>query len=100
MRQTSRKTDARLKRIVLVFEDREQWIAAAVVSGWSRPSAKAAAHWLLDPEPIANLSITSEPRSDHAAYIDGWLCVLKKDKGAIFVAAGRASQAAEYLLNL
>lgn len=48
----------------------------------------------------ADLSITSEPRPDHAAYIDNWLSVLKKDTRAIFVAAGSASRAAEYLLNV
>jgi len=34
----------------------------------------------------------------HAAYIDGWLDVLKRDKGAIFTAASKASDAFEYLL--
>ena len=49
---------------------------------------------------VAHLRITSEPRSDHAAYINSWLEVLKNHRKAIFVAAGRASQAAEFLTRL
>jgi antirestriction protein ArdC len=48
----------------------------------------------------ADLRITHEPRPDHAAYISNWLHVLKNDRKAIFTAASRASQAAEYLGNL
>jgi antirestriction protein ArdC len=48
----------------------------------------------------ADLSVTHEPRPDHAAYINSWLRVLKNDRKAIFVAASRASQAAEYLADL
>lgn len=48
----------------------------------------------------ADLSITASARPDHAAYIDNWLRVLKSDKRAIFTAAAKASQAADYLSNL
>ncbi len=45
----------------------------------------------------ADLGITPEPRLDHACYIKNWLAVLKGDKKAIFTAAAKASQAAQYL---
>ena len=45
----------------------------------------------------AELGITPEPRIDHARYIESWLRVLKSDKRAIFTAASKASQAANYL---
>jgi antirestriction protein ArdC len=45
----------------------------------------------------ADLRIAHEPRPDHAAYIQSWLKVLMNDRRAIFMAAGRAAQAAEYL---
>lgn len=45
----------------------------------------------------ADLSITPEPRVDHASYIASWLKVLKDDKRAIFTAAAKASQAANWL---
>jgi len=45
----------------------------------------------------ADLGITPEPRLDHASYIKNWLAVLKGDKKAIFTAAAKASQAAQYL---
>jgi len=45
----------------------------------------------------ASLGIAAEPRADHARYIENWLGVLKADKKAIFTAAARASDAAEYL---
>lgn len=43
------------------------------------------------------LGITPQARPDHAAYIDHWLRVMKGDKRAIFTAASKASQAADYL---
>lgn len=46
----------------------------------------------------ADLGVTAQPRPDHAAYLEHWLKVLKADKKAIFTAASKASQAAEYLL--
>jgi antirestriction protein ArdC len=41
--------------------------------------------------------LTPEVREDHAAYIAGWLKVLKDDKRAIFTAASHAQRAADYL---
>lgn len=43
------------------------------------------------------LGVTPEPRADHASYIKGWLKVLKDDKRAIFTAASKAQQAADFL---
>lgn len=45
----------------------------------------------------ADLRIQSEPRVDHAPYIENWLRVLKNDKKAIFTAASKAQDAASYL---
>lgn len=47
-----------------------------------------------------DLAITPQPRVDHARYIANWLKVLKSDKTAIFAAAAKANQAAEYLHGL
>ncbi len=46
-----------------------------------------------------DLSITPEPRTDHAQYIANWLTVLKSDKKAVFAAASKASEAANWLLE-
>ena len=43
-----------------------------------------------------DLAITPQPRLDHAHYIQSWLKVLKGDKTAIFTAAAKASQTAEF----
>jgi antirestriction protein ArdC len=48
----------------------------------------------------AHLGLTSEPRPDHAQYIASWLRVLKADKRAIFTAASKAQQAADYLARV
>lgn len=48
----------------------------------------------------ADLGIANAPRPDHAAYIADWLEVLRGDKRAIFTAASRAGQAADYLASL
>ena len=48
----------------------------------------------------ADLGITPEVRDDHAAYIDSWLEVLKKDKRAIFTAAAHAQRAVDYVNSL
>jgi antirestriction protein ArdC len=48
----------------------------------------------------AELSITNEPRLDHAAYVQSWLHALGNDARAIFFAASRANAAAEYLGSL
>ncbi len=45
----------------------------------------------------ADLGLASEPRPDHAAYINDWLRVLKRDPKALTTAAGKASAAAEYI---
>lgn len=46
-----------------------------------------------------DLGLTPEPRADHACYIKNWLSVLKNDKKAVFTAASKASQAANWLIN-
>ncbi|HLM98643.1 MAG TPA: zincin-like metallopeptidase domain-containing protein [Bryobacteraceae bacterium] len=48
---------------------------------------------------LAHLGLSSEPRPDHAQYIASWLKVLKADKRAIFTAASKAQQAADYLIQ-
>ena len=47
-----------------------------------------------------DLGITPEPRADHACYIKNWLSILKSDKKAVFTAASKASQAANWLHHL
>ena len=44
-----------------------------------------------------DLELTPEPGTDHAAYIQSWLKVLKEDKRAIFSAAAHAQRAADFL---
>jgi len=46
----------------------------------------------------AQLGLNTEPRADHAAYIQSWLKVLKADKRAIFTAASKAQQACDWLV--
>lgn len=48
----------------------------------------------------AGLSITLEPRPDHAAYLASWLAVLKSDKRAIFTAAALAQKAVDWLTGI
>ncbi|NNU62987.1 ArdC family protein [Ochrobactrum soli] len=48
----------------------------------------------------ADLGFEVEPRPDHAAYISGWLTVLKNDKRAIFQAAANAQRACDFLHSL
>ena len=45
----------------------------------------------------ADLSISVEPRPDHAAYIASWLKVLRADPRAIFTASSKAQQAADWM---
>ena len=45
----------------------------------------------------AHLGLSTEPREDHAQYIQSWLKVLKADSRAIFTAASKAQQAADWL---
>jgi antirestriction protein ArdC len=48
----------------------------------------------------AALGIANEPRPDHAVYLSSWLKVLEGDARAIFLAASKAQEAAEYLTAL
>jgi antirestriction protein ArdC len=47
----------------------------------------------------AHLGLSTEPREDHAQYIQSWLGVLKADKRAIFTAASKAQQACDWLVE-
>jgi antirestriction protein ArdC len=47
----------------------------------------------------AHLGLSTEPREDHAQYIQSWLRVLKADKRAIFTAASKAQQATDWLIS-
>ena len=46
----------------------------------------------------AHLGLSTEPREDHAQYIQSWLEVLKGDNKAIFTAASKAQQATDWLI--
>ncbi len=46
---------------------------------------------------MAGLQLELTPREDHAQYIQSWLRVLKADKRAVFTAASKAQQAADFL---
>ena len=46
---------------------------------------------------LADLGIAHHPRPDHAAYIASWLKVMAADPRAIFTAAGKAQQAADWM---
>ncbi len=48
---------------------------------------------------MAHLELETTPRLDHAQYIASWLRVLKADARAIFTAASKAQQAADYLIK-
>jgi len=45
----------------------------------------------------ADLELASQPRPDHAAYVQSWLTVLHSDKRAIFTAAAKAQQASDWM---
>ena len=45
----------------------------------------------------ADLNLSVEPRPDHARYISSWLEVLRSDKRAIFTAAAKAQQIADWM---
>jgi antirestriction protein ArdC len=47
----------------------------------------------------AQLGLNTEPREDHAQYIQSWMRVLKADKRAIFTAASKAQQACDWLMK-
>ncbi len=46
---------------------------------------------------LADLGLAHEPRADHAAYITSWMEALKSDPRAIFTAASKAQQAADWM---
>ena len=48
---------------------------------------------------MAHLELEMTPRPDHAQYIGSWLKVLKADKHAIFTAASKAQQAADFMIK-
>lgn len=48
----------------------------------------------------AAFKIANEPRPDHAAYVASWLQILGNDPKAVFTAASRAHEAAEFLFAL
>ncbi|WP_027168846.1 zincin-like metallopeptidase domain-containing protein [Mesorhizobium sp. WSM3224] len=45
----------------------------------------------------ADLNLSVEPRPDHASYIASWLEVLRSDQRAIFTAASKAQQIADWM---
>lgn len=47
----------------------------------------------------ADMGLATEPREDHAAYLQHWLAVLRLDKRAIFTAASHAQRAADFLMQ-
>src|ERR1700721_4248981 len=47
----------------------------------------------------AHLGLSTEPRPDHAHYINSWLKVLKADSRAIFTAASKAQHATEWMIT-
>lgn len=49
---------------------------------------------------LADLGIAHEPRADHAAYIASWMEVLESDPRAIFTAASKAQQAADWMHSM
>ncbi len=46
---------------------------------------------------LADLGVAHHPRPDHAAYIASWMTLLKDDPRAIFTAASKAQQAADWM---
>jgi antirestriction protein ArdC len=46
---------------------------------------------------LADLGVAHHPRPDHAAYVASWLRLLKDDPRAIFTAASKAQQAADWM---
>jgi antirestriction protein ArdC len=46
----------------------------------------------------ADLGLAAATLAGHAAYVEGWLTVLRRDKAAIFTAASHASKAHDFLL--
>ena len=48
---------------------------------------------------LAHVGRSTEPRADHAQYLAHWLRVLKADPSSLWMIAGRASKAAEYITD-
>lgn len=48
---------------------------------------------------LAGLGLASVPHQNHAAYVAGWLPLLRDDPRAIFIAAAQASRAVEWLFE-
>lgn len=48
----------------------------------------------------AELGVSSEPREDHASYLQSWIGALKADARAIFTVASLSQKACEYLAAL
>jgi antirestriction protein ArdC len=46
---------------------------------------------------LADLGIAHHPKPDHAAYVASWLRLLEDDPRAIFTAASKAQQAADWM---
>jgi antirestriction protein ArdC len=46
---------------------------------------------------LADLGIAHHPRPDHAAYIASWLELLANEPRAVFAAASKAQQAADWM---
>jgi len=96
-------------------------------AGWAATLAHEAGHWTGHPDRLnrtfgkkfgdqayafeelcaeicssllgADLGLPTEHLDNHAAYIDSWLTVLKRDPRAILTAAAKAEAAAAYLLR-
>lgn len=49
---------------------------------------------------LADLGLAHEPRADHAAYLASWRAALKADPRAIFTAASKAQQAADWMHSM
>ena len=47
----------------------------------------------------STLRISVTPRPDHAAYIAGWLAVLRRDRRAVFAAASQAQKAVDWMMK-
>jgi antirestriction protein ArdC len=47
----------------------------------------------------AHLGLSTEPRPDHAQYIQSWLKVLKSDRRAIFTASSKAQKATDFMIR-
>jgi antirestriction protein ArdC len=84
-----------------VFELITNQIADAIAAGtedfvmpWHHPG-----HDLATPF-NAMSGIATEPRRDQASYIASWLKVLRNDPRAIFTAASKAQEAADFLARI